>query len=145
MVSKVKVKKSQLDYFRKLARTSAPLEIQAYLIGEVISPELTVVESFAYPMQYHTQTTGKVRWYTTEFEELKRSAEERGKRIVGDIHSHPQWDAVLSPSDYKAHIEECQRISGLCSVYGKKTRVRFWIAESALPCQIVYADKGSAT
>jgi hypothetical protein len=42
------LRKSQLDYFRSKARETN-LEIQAYLIGEVISPELTVVEAFAYP------------------------------------------------------------------------------------------------
>lgn len=138
---KVKVKKSQLDYFRKLARDAAPLEVQACLIGEVVSPQLTVIESFAYPMQYHTQTTETVRWFRDDYEAVKRDAEERGKRIVGDLHSHPEWDAVMSPHDYKAHIEECQRVSGICSVYGRKTRVRFWLADCALPCEIVYATK----
>jgi proteasome lid subunit RPN8/RPN11 len=135
MRAKVRIKKSQLNYFRSKARDTN-LEIQALLIGEVVSPELTVVESFAYPKKYHTQTPNTVTWFQDEWDAVKRSAEERGKRIVGDIHSHPRWDAVLSPSDYKSHIEEGMRICGIVSTMGRKTRVRFWIAESALNCEL---------
>lgn len=144
MVAKVRVRKAQLDYFRAKARDTN-LEIQAYLIGEVVSPLLTVVEEFAYPKEYALQKPNEVCWYQHEYEEVKRSAEERGKRIVGDIHSHPNWDAVMSPTDYKAHIEEGYRVCGLCSTMGRKTRVRFWVAESALPCEIEYAKTKKAS
>jgi proteasome lid subunit RPN8/RPN11 len=137
MRAKVRIKKSQLDYFRAKARETN-LEIQALLIGEVVSPELTVVEQFVYPTEYAIQKPNEVSWYQDEWNLVKRSAEERGKRVVGDIHSHPNWDAVLSPNDYRAHIEEGLRICGICSTQGRKTRVRFWIAESALPCAIEY-------
>lgn len=135
MRAKVRIKKSQLDYFRSKARATN-LEIQALLIGEVVSPELTVIESFAYPLHYAEQKPNAVRWYQDEYDAVKRSAERRGKRIVGDIHSHPNWDAVLSPSDYQSHIEEGMRVCGICSTMNRKTRVRFWIAESALPCEV---------
>lgn len=140
MRPKIRVNKSALDYFRKKARDTN-LEIQAYLIGEVVSPALTVVEEFVYPKSYHTQTTCEVNWFFEEYEAVKRSAEERGKRIVGDIHSHPNWDAVMSPTDYESHIEEGFRVCGLCSTMGRKTRVRFWVTESALPLQVEYAPK----
>lgn len=135
MRARVRVNKHQLDYFRSKARETH-LEIQAYLIGEVISPELTVVEAFAYTSSYATQKPNEVRWYQDEYNAVKRSAEERGKRIVGDIHSHPNWDAVMSLTDYRAHVEDGLRICGICSTMGRKTRVRFWIAESALPAEI---------
>lgn len=134
---KVRVRKSALNYFRSKARDN-PKEIQAYLIGKVISPELVVIEEFAYPKTYAAQTTGEVSWYQVEFDEVKRSAEERGFRVVGDLHSHPSWDAVMSASDYKSLIEDGHRVCGLCSINGRRTRVRFWIAESALPLDIVY-------
>lgn len=145
MRAKVRVRKAQLDYFRAKARDTN-LEIHAYLIGEVVSPSLTVIDEFAYPKEYETQTESCVRWYQDEYDKVKRSAEERGKRIVGDIHSHPNWDAVMSPTDYRSHIEEGHRVCGLCSTWKRKTRVRFWIAESALPCEIEYAktEKASA-
>lgn len=137
MTCKVKVKKSQLDYFRKLARNS-DREILAYMIGRVVSPELTVIEYFVYPQSYEVQEKGYVKWFDDEWASVKQQAEEEGFRIVGDIHSHPEWDAVLSPLDYKTHIEEGNRLTGLCSVMGRRTRVRFWIAESSLPCDIEY-------
>ena len=104
----------------------------------MISPSLTVIESFAYPKQYHTQTETEVAWLVEEHQAVERSAEERGKRIVGEIHSHPEWDAVMSKDDYRSHIEEGRRICGICSIMGRKTRVRFWVAESALPVTLEY-------
>jgi proteasome lid subunit RPN8/RPN11 len=138
MKCKVRIRKNALNYFRKLARESQPLEIQAYLIGKVINPELVVVTDIRYTKEYAEQTTSTVGWWLKDFEEVKREAEERGCRIVGDIHSHPNWDAVLSPSDYKSQIESGFRVCGICSTIDRKTRVRFWIAESSLPCDIEY-------
>lgn len=137
MTTKVKLKKGALDHFRTLSRNSS-LEVHAYLVGSIISPETVIVDSFAYPKEYHTQTKESVAWRADEYDELKRKVESNGKRIVGDIHSHPGWDAVMSPTDYKGCIIDALRICGICSVYGKKTRVRFWIPDSALPCDIVY-------
>ena len=134
---RIRVHRGQAAYFRKLARESAK-EIQAYLVGEVVSPELTVVEKFAYTKKYAAQTPGVVQWYAEDYDKVKREAEEHGKRIIGDVHSHPNWDAVMSPSDYKAHIEEGFRVSGICSVTGRKTRLRFWVSDSALPVKIEY-------
>jgi proteasome lid subunit RPN8/RPN11 len=75
--------------------------------------------------------------------EIKAWAEKRGRMIVGTIHSHPNWDAVLSPGDHKTHVQACHRITGLCSVLGNKTRVRYWVAESALHCKIEWANETS--
>lgn len=138
MKCKVKIKKGQLDYFRKLARKSSPLEIQAYIVGKVNSPDLVTVDKLYYTKLYYSQTSTEVQWYFEDYDRVKKEAEEKGLKVVGDIHSHPNWDAVMSPTDYKAHIEEGFRICGLCSVLNNKTRVRFWISESSLPCEIIY-------
>lgn len=137
MKCKVRIKRNQLNYFRSRVRGNN-LEEQALLVGEVVSPTLTVIDRIEYAKDYAVHKPNEVRWYLAEYEQVKRSAEERGKRIVGDIHSHPNWDAVMSPGDYRSHIEDGHRICGLCSTQGRKTRVRFWIAESALPCEIEY-------
>lgn len=142
MNNTVKLKKSHLDYFRKQARNSK-YEIQAYLIGEVVSPNLTVIDSFEYTDEYAKQTTCSVAWYRASYDEVQKKAEKRGRRIVGHIHSHPNWDAVLSSSDYKSCIAEGHRICGIVSTDGPKTRVRFWLMDCALPAEIVYA-KGKA-
>lgn len=137
----VRVKRSQAQYFRRLAlreARSTGREIQAYLVGHVVSPTLTVVDEFCYPKNYAFQTANEVRWYQDEYEKVKHAAEVGGKRIVGDAHSHPDWDSVLSPTDYKSHIEEGYRIAGICSVMNGRTRLRFWIAESALPLEVQY-------
>lgn len=143
MRSTVRIRKHALNYFRRLSRDSQPLEIQAYLIGRVVNPELTVVEEIKYTQNYADQTSEMVRWWLHDFKKIQIDAEERGLRIVGDIHSHPNWDSVLSPQDYKSLIESGFRICGICSTEGRKTRVRFWIPESSLPCDIEYAEDRS--
>lgn len=137
MACKVRVNKNSLDYFRRLARNS-PLEIEAYLLGEIISPNLTVIDTFCYPRRYATQTTGSVQWYVSDWEKVRDLADRTGKSIVGSIHSHPEWDAVLSEDDHTGQIKEGLRILGICSVIDNKTRVRFWLNDSSLPCEIVY-------
>lgn len=134
---KVRVNKNQLNYFRNLARNT-PKEIQAYLIGKIVSPTLTVIEKFVYTNDYAIQTEGEVAWYWKDYVKAKHEAEEKGLRVIGDIHSHPNWDAVMSPDDYHNFVGEGFRICGIVSTRERKTRVRFWIAESALPCDIDY-------
>jgi proteasome lid subunit RPN8/RPN11 len=137
MANKVKLKKSQMDYFRRMARDS-PLEIQAFLIGEVVSPNLTVIDYFAYPPKYAMQKSNTCAWFVADYEKVKKEAEERGRRVVGFMHSHPQWDAVLSPQDYDICISDMHRVCGICSTEDRRTRVRFWVMDSALPCEITY-------
>lgn len=142
MQSTVRVKRTQAAYFRKLALAEAKKskkEIQAYLIGRVVSPELTVVDQFCYTRQYAVQTTGKVQWFQDEYEKrVEAVAAASDKRVVGDAHSHPDWDAVMSPVDYQSHIKEGFRLCGICSIQNGRTRLRFWVAESALPLKIEY-------
>jgi proteasome lid subunit RPN8/RPN11 len=141
MQSTVRVKKTQAAYFRKLALAEAKKsgrEIQAYMVGHVVSPTLTVVDEFHYPKKYATQTTQAVKWYQDEYEAVEKSALARDKRVVGDAHSHPFWDAVLSPTDYQSCIKEGYRIAAICSIQNGRTRLRFWIVESALPLKIEY-------
>lgn len=138
MFSKVIVRKGALDRFRKLARQS-PLEIHAYLLGEIKSPELVEVTSFIYPKEYAIQTTSCVQWTEEEYSKLKQKAERRGLQIVGDCHSHPNWDAVMSRTDYESSIMYGLHVCGIVSVYGAKTRVRFWTPTSALPCEIIHS------
>ena len=137
----VRVNRNQAAYFRRLALAEAKKsgkEVQAYLIGHVVSPTLTVVEEFCYTRKYALQTTGEVQWFNDDYEVVKKRAADTSKRIVGDAHSHPDWDAVLSPTDYRSHIEEGYRIAGICSIQNGRTRLRFWVAESALPLKIEY-------
>ena len=137
MTSAVKLKRGQLSYFRKLARESH-YEVLAYLIGEVVSPTLTVIDSFEYTNIYAKQSENCVSWYQADYDRVKEKAEEVGKRIVGFIHSHPQWDAVMSEADHDICISEGYRVCGIVSVHGNKTRARLWGTDSAIPFRQVY-------
>lgn len=139
MFSKVRVKKGALNHFRKRAREVFPLEIHAYLLGNIKSIDTIEIVEFCYPKVYQVQTTGEVQWSAEEYVALKEEAENKQLKIVGDIHSHPKWDAVMSPSDYKGCILDGLSVCGICSVYGNKTRVRFWTPTSSLPCEIVHS------
>ena len=137
MGSTVKLKRSQLSYFRKLARESK-YEILAYLVGEVVSPTLTVIDSLEYTNTYAKQSENSVSWYQADYDRVKERAEAGNKRIVGFIHSHPQWDAVMSEADYNICISEGFRVCGIVSVHGNKTRARFWGTDTAIPFKQVY-------
>lgn len=134
---KIKVPRGAEAYFRKLARDSKN-ETLAYLIGVVKSPTLVVVDAFRYPDEFKEQTPCGVQATNVAEERIQAWATERKQMIVGTIHSHPNWDAVLSPDDHKGHIEQCHRISGVCAVKERRTRVRYWVAESSLACEVQY-------
>lgn len=136
---RVRIRKGQLAYFRKKARATKK-EVLAYLVGKVVSPELTIVEYVAYTQKYATQTECEVQWFGEEYDNVKKEAEERGLRIIGDIHSHPNWWPVPSPTDFQGQFQEGHRITGICSVMNGKTKVYFWIPESSLPCAVEYID-----
>ena len=137
MGATVHIKKSALDYFRSLARNS-PFEVQAYLIGEVRSHNHFHVTSVEHPREYAIQTAGFVQPSADEYNRVKHKAYMEGRRIIGDIHSHPNYDAVMSPPDYEACVTDGLQICGIVSVRGRKTKVRFWLASSSLPCEIAY-------
>jgi proteasome lid subunit RPN8/RPN11 len=136
MIPVVKLHRSQLDYFRRLARNTTK-EVHAFLVGTIVSPQLVRIEHFAYS-QYEEQTPCSVTPTAADQKKIEQWTLENDMKVVGTIHSHPNWDAVLSPDDYKGHIEEAHRISGVCSTQARKTRVRFWLAESSLPCKVEY-------
>lgn len=144
MASMVYISKSQLDYFRRLARDDQR-EIMAYLIGHVFGPDYTRVDYVAYTNDYRVQTPGAVDWTVPEYVRVAREAEERGGRIVGFIHSHPEWDSVLSPGDYLKCISEGHHICGVVSVYGRRTRTRMWKMDCALPCEITHVEEREET
>jgi len=139
MYSKVRVKRGALNYFRRMARKSYPKEIQVYLLGKIVSMDEIHVTDFVYTNKYFKQTTNTVVWTQEEYNKLKLRAELEGKKIVGDAHSHPDWDAVMSPTDYAGAIIESLWLCGICSIHVNRTRFRFWTPTSALPCKIIYS------
>lgn len=138
MFSKVRVKKGALDYFRKLARQAFPYEIQAYIFGKVISVDIVEITGFAYADRYAKQDRNSVCWYTEDFDKVKDKVESQGDTIIGEIHSHPNFDAVMSPADYEASVTQQFVLCGLCSVNKGRTRIRFWTPTTALHCEIIY-------
>jgi len=139
MFSKVRVNKNALDYFRRKAREASPLEIEAYLTGRVLSLNEIEILNFHYPDSYLEQSKEHVQWSTEQMDALKVKADNLNLRILGSIHSHPNWDAVMSSTDYQAYVLDQLPICGICSVNeNKRTRVRFWTPTSALNLKIIY-------
>jgi proteasome lid subunit RPN8/RPN11 len=133
----VRIKRSQLAYFRKVSRDSKK-EMLAYFLGDVVSPELAVVKRLYYPKTFSVQTACGVTSSPEEAAKVYALAESLNMRVIGTIHSHPDWVPILSPTDYKEHIKMQDRLSAVVGVNGRKTRVYFWVADSALPLQIEY-------
>ena len=138
MDSKVVVKKSALDYFRQKARKSQ-FEIHAYLIGLYVHPNKFIISSIEHAREYEVQTKDCVQPAGKEFVRVKALADSQGKRVIGDLHSHPDYEAVMSPADHKACLEDGLQLCGIVSVIKGKTKVRFWTVNSALSCDIKYA------
>ncbi len=138
MTHVIRVRKSQLAYFGRYAHAAAPLEVSAYLVGVAVSPELTVVNYFAYTRKYHRQGPEDIEWTDAEFKRVKRLGEKRGLAVLGDIHSHPDYWPVLSPTDHSNHITAQHRDSAVFAWIGRKSVACFWTADSALPLQIEY-------
>lgn len=139
MYSKVRLKRGALAYFRKKARESYPKEIQVYLLGTISSVDEIRVTDFIYPEWYDTQTSQEVGWTAEEFIKLKEKATAEHKVIVGDIHSHPDYDAVMSGQDYRAALLDSLLVCGICSVRKGRTKVLFWTPTSSLPCEVIYS------
>ncbi len=138
MFSKVRVSKAALNHFRKKAREGFPLEIQAYLLGRIISIDEIEITKFIYTKNYAIQTTGSVCWYQEDLDKVRQQSIDTDQLVVGDIHSHPNWDAVMSPADQSSAVVEGFSICGIVSVNNNRTRARFWTPSSALPCKIIY-------
>ena len=137
MITKVILKKSQLDYFRSLARKNKN-EIHAYLIGkEQLENHSISIKKFVYPKKYEIQTEYNVKWFDAEYASLVESLD-KDNIIIGDIHTHPNAEAILSKEDYAGCLLEGLKICGICSVNDTKTFVRFWNPECALPMDIEY-------
>jgi len=134
---KIKVKRGAEAHFRKQALHSTTEEM-AYLIGEVVSPTLVRVDHWRYPDEFKLKDQKNVQATQAAEDRIKVWTEKHKRMIVGTIHSHPNWEAVLSPDDHKGHIEQCHRVSGVCAVRNNRTRVLYWIAESSLPCEVEY-------
>jgi proteasome lid subunit RPN8/RPN11 len=139
MYSKVRIKKSALDYFRRQARQAFPKEIQAYLLGTINSVNEITITDFVSPINYDTQTSEEVGWNRDEFLALKQRAIPEHKSVVGDIHSHPSWPPIMSGADYRGAIIDSLLVCGICSVYNNRTTVYFWTPTSSLPCEIIYS------
>lgn len=138
MFSKVRVSKNALNYFRQLARQTPDKEIQAYIAGFVNNINEIEITDFLYTKKYAIQTSCTVAWFQEDYDKLKERVEKEGKRIIGNIHTHPNYDAVLSEQDFTNCVTEQFVVVGLVSIRNNKTRARFWTPTSALPCKIIY-------
>lgn len=137
MSMKVKIDRNSLNHFRTKARNSAK-EIMVYMIGTVTVDRVNV-EKLEYTSRYAHQTKTAVSWKWNEYQRVKQQAEERGKSVVGFLHSHPNdWDCVMSPGDHAVCVADGSILCGIVSVYGRTTRVRFWAMNSPLPCEVIH-------
>jgi proteasome lid subunit RPN8/RPN11 len=139
MPVRVRIRKGQLDYFRKKAREASPNEIYALLIGKNTSKWEVVVERVYYPV-LDESTPSYVKANGVSIQNAEEEANREGFKIVGSIHSHPNWPPIMSPHDHKSHIEEGDRVSGIVEVTNGRTRVAFWRHDTSLRLDLEYID-----
>jgi len=135
----VRLYKSQLDYFRRKARNN-PNEIYAVLVGRHASKSELEIHYFIHPKahDYEKATPTEVTVSADFLIECEEDAREHSLKVVGSIHSHPNWPPILSPTDHAGHIESGDRVSGVVEVTKGRTRVAFWRHDSSLRCTIKY-------
>lgn len=132
---KVKLRKSQLDWFRRKAR-STDVEIYAMLFGRIEDDGTLRVSSFKYP-KLDEQTHSSVTPNEDSYNQLLKEAQSKGLVFIGTIHSHPRWHAIMSRADYYGHLDDGELVSGIVEVTkDRKTRYAFWTAHCALPCTV---------
>lgn len=134
---KVRLHRGQLSYFRRRARESGPNEIFAYLIGRNISPKTVIVQHFFYPA-LDESTPECVVPNKDDEDNIAIDVVKKGQKVLGTIHSHPDYWPILSRTDHQSHVTDQHRISGVYAWLKGKSKVVFWTAESSLPCQIEY-------
>jgi len=132
----IRLRKSHLNRFREKARDEEN-EILAYLVGTIPSPSKLTVKYFAYP-ELIDQSPTEVAADEASWKCIREKAEARNLAVIGTIHSHPNWWPVQSYSDHASQIKDGHRISGVCAVMNRRTKVYFWLAESSLPCKTKY-------
>lgn len=132
----VKVKKSQLDWFRAKARNT-PNEIFAFLAGKQVTPHIVEIYKFFYP-ELAISNPSEVEAENKSCLKIESTIHDMGCHIVGDIHSHPNWPPIMSDTDHKGHITSGNRVSGIVEVTNRRTRVAFWRHDSSLHCKLEY-------
>lgn len=130
------VHRGQLQYFRAKARKHYPNEIQAILVGTKRGNSVEVAY-FAYP-QYEVSNKSEVTADVHSLQEIHDDAAAEGLTVVGSIHTHPDWPPIMSPTDYKGHVDDGDAVSGIVEVTNGKTRVVFWQHDKALRCDLKY-------
>lgn len=135
------VHRGQLDYFRKLARKNST-EIYAILIGKQVTKGEIHVYYFIHPRpsDYEVKKYDEATVSADFVERADTDATAEGLKIVGGIHTHPNWPPIMSPTDHKNHRESGDKITGIVEVSNGRTRVAFWRHDSALPCKLKYFE-----
>jgi proteasome lid subunit RPN8/RPN11 len=134
----VRLRKGQLAYFRRKARSHYPNEIFAVLLGKQIHKGLIEVTQFAYPALV-VSTPSEVEADTDSMQEIFDEAKTEGIVHLGDIHSHPNYPPVMSSTDHKYHRYCENKISAILEVPEKgHTRLVVWRDHTPLPCKIEY-------
>jgi proteasome lid subunit RPN8/RPN11 len=132
----VRLKKSQLARFRRIARDS-PNEQIAYLIGKKCRGKHIEVQQFVYP-QMDVSTPQAIKISPESVSSIHEAATRAGLAVVGTIHSHPNYLPIMSPCDLADHTSHEHYVSGIVEVTNRKTRVAFWTQHSPLVCVLEY-------
>lgn len=132
----VYIKKHHLAYFRKKARETSN-EILAVLLGFVYPNDGVEVVKLSYPI-LDVSTPNSVHANEESFRDIEKNALLNGLKILGSIHTHPNYIPVMSGMDYDDFKNNKEIIAGIVEVTDNKTRVVFWCGDTPLPCKIKY-------
>lgn len=132
------LRKGQLNYFRKKAR-STPNEVIAVIAGTYDKATKTAhVFRFYYPTPI-VATPNEVSISDEDVEQIEIEADRKGWSVLGSVHSHPDCLPILSDADYALFTDYKDLLVGICEVERQcRTRVVFWQRSTPLACDIGY-------
>ena len=105
--------------FRRIAKQTYPNEAFAYLVGEVTARGV-VVEGLAHPSYNASPTAVNV----SASEHARLVKEVKPSRLVGTIHSHPEWSAEPSTHDIRNAAQCGEVVYGVMAVWEEGGRLR---------------------
>lgn len=137
---RIEINKKALDRFKKHAARVYPKEAYGILLGKKLANHRYVICDIHVPAVREAH----YNYVIPDYDEIDSIVDSNPIACLGDIHSHPQDGAVVSPGDYKDWDTKDCRIKGILSIRKrlsyKTTELYFWQKRSACPVPYRYME-----
>lgn len=138
---KIEISKKALERFKKYASRKYPNETFAILLGRKLADDIYSIREIHVPKIKEST----YQYVIPDYDDVNRIIKEHELDYFGEIHSHPQFGAIVSREDYKYWDKSLTPIIGILSIRKrqsyKTTELFFWQKNSACPIQYKYIEE----